>query len=281
MKNDLNFTNQNSSIKQLGYQFEFDIQIISIKIDYKAQFNFKILIKRGSKQNEIDRIFKYNPYLDNEIPINEEFSIVSVLNPMENSNFDFDKNKVFHDKLYKIYLCIYTKSGFKPAISGEFNLSNFINDDNINTLVLSNKTFNEVIIKFKINCKYVSEHDSLSVYNNFNNEFHDDKGETNKIETNSNYEEILEKKYVNTLSTNRSNSIFSSILKEDYNIIGKNKSDSESNYQNQIAKTSYDIKESNNIQIINSNINESNLKLELNNNIITNASNWKEGINNY
>jgi len=168
MKNEINNSNENITIQQLGYQYEFDIQIISIKIEYKTQFNFKILIKRGNKQKEIDRIFKYNPYLEKEIPINEEFSIVSILNPIDYSNFDFNKNRVFHDKIYKIYICIYTKTGFKPAISGEINISNFIDDSNENKLILSNKTFNKVVIKYKICGKYLSEFDPVN--SNFKNE---------------------------------------------------------------------------------------------------------------
>jgi len=225
MENEIYNTIPNLSIQQLGYQYEFDIQIISIKIDYKSQFNFKILIKRGNKQNEIERIFKYNPYLENEIPINEEFSIVSVLNPLENSNFDFLKNRVFHDKVYKIYICIYTKTGFKPAISGEINLSKHIENSHEEILTLSNKTFNEVIIKYKINSNYISEYDPLSVngkseidlteaseLSNINYSTFKNQNESRKIE------ELLEKKYVNTLSTNRFNNIFNNILKIDSNI---------------------------------------------------------------
>ena len=284
MKNEFYYTNQNSSIHQLGYQFEFDIQIISIKIDYKSQFNFKILIKRGNKQNEIDRIFKYNQYLDNEIPINEEFSIVSVLNPLENSNFDFNNNCVFHDKIYKIYICIYTKTGFKPAISGELNLSNFINDDNVNTLVLSNKTFNEVVIKFKINCKYISEYGPLNVNSKYEDEIQE-SAVISKIALNSNNEDhektktegLLEKKYINTLSTNRSNSIFSNLLGEDNHLIGKNRNINEDNTKNQISIFTNDIKDSDYIQIINSSISDTN-KFDLINSYTTNSSNMIEGM---
>ena len=287
MKNELNYMNQNSGIQQLGYQFEFDIQIISIKIDYKSQFNFKILIKRGNKQNEIDRIFKYNPYLDNEIPINEEFSIISILNPLENSNFDFNSNRVFHDKIYKIYICIFTKTGFKPAISGELNLSKYTDDDNENTLILSNKTFNEVVFKFKINSKYISEYDPLSLNSRLENDIVE-TGESSKISDNTNNEdnekiknqELLEKKYINTLSTNRSNSIFSNIFKEDNSLIGKNCNVTEVINKNQIGKHAKEVKENpTNIQIINSNLLDSSVKFDINYSYVTNASNMDEGKN--
>ncbi len=284
MKKELNYTNQNSSIQQLGYQFEFDIQIISIKIDYKAQFNFKVLIKRGNKQNEIDRIFKYNPYLDNEIPINEEFSIVSVLNPMENSNFNFNKNRVFHDKIYKIYICINTKTGFKPAISGELNLSNFIDDENENMLTLSNKTFNEVVIKFKINSKYKSEYDPLRGDNRLENDIQGIE-QSNKLGTNSNsedydktkYEELLEKKYINTLHINRSNNIFSNILKQDNNMVENNINVTEEINKCKIGISANEINEDIiNNQIVNSNLLVTGSKFEVNYRY-TGSSNIDEG----
>lgn len=284
MKNELNYANQNASIHQLGYQFEFNIQIISIKIDYKTQFNFKILIKRGNKQNEIERIFKYNPYLDNEIPINEEFSIVSVLNPLENSNFDFNKNRVFHDKIYKIYICIHTKTGFKPAISGELNLSNYIDDNKENMLVLTNKTFNEVVIKFKVNSEYISEYDPSGGNSRLEYETQE-MGESTKLPNkiyNEDYEkgkndELLEKKYVNTLSTNRSNSIFSNILRDENSLIGNNQNKTEASNKIQLAKNNKNFQENNNnnntnIQIISSNLIESSSKFDVNNSLIPNPS---------
>jgi len=257
MKNEINNTNENISIQQLGYQYEFDIHIISIKIEYKSQFNFKILIKRGNKQNEIDRIFKYHPDLDNEIPINEEFSIVSVLNPIDYSTFDFNKNRVFHDKIYKIYICIYTKTGFKPAISGEINLSNFIDEENEYTLSLSNKTFNEVVIKYRVSSKYISEFDPINL--NYKNE--SDLNNATEI-SKKNYlsnkennekaknEELMEKKYISTLSTNRTNSIFSNFLKDE------NKELENSNITDKIGKefpkNINDLMNNKNVQIINS-----------------------------
>ena len=198
---------------QTGYQYEFDIHFISIKIEYKAQFNFKILIKRGSNQNEIDTIYKYDPQLDQELPINEEFSIVSVLYPQDNSSFDFENNQIFADKKYKIYICIYTKGGFKPAIGGEINLADFINKDNENIITLSNKTFSEVILKFRIKCKFISVFDPNSLNLNLKKQ-ELEIPEINKLSfiENKKDEEIFEKNYLNTISTNRTNSIFSNLI---------------------------------------------------------------------
>lgn len=145
--------------ENLGYQYEFDINLISIKFEYKSPFNFKILISRGSNQNEINKIFKYDTYFPGYIPIMEEFSIVSVLNPKDYITFDFTNIPVYSEKKYQIFICVFTKSGFKPAIVGEINLSDYIDNNKENELILNNSTFSDVILKYKITTKFISEFD--------------------------------------------------------------------------------------------------------------------------
>lgn len=213
MKNDIYKLNQTLPNQQIGYQYEFNINVISIKIDYSSQFSFKIQIKRGNKQNEIDTIFKFDPYLDDndEIPINEEFSIVSILNPKENSNFNFQTNRDFHEKKYKIYICLSTKAGYKPAIGGEINLSDYIDNNNENSLVLSNKTFEKIIIKYKVDCKYISEFDPMNLTNTIVEPENANSLQISKLNYLKNKKDNvqLEKSYVDTISMNRANSIFS------------------------------------------------------------------------
>jgi hypothetical protein len=235
----------------IGYQYEFEICLISIKIDYKSQFNFKVLIKRGNISNDINRILKYDPYLDHEVPVNEEFSIVSVLNPMENCNFDFETNKIFHEKKYKIYICIYTKSGFKPAISGEINLSDYVNNDNDDfndkeyIINLSNKTFNEVAIKFKVRSKYISEFDPISFKlneRNLNLEIEKTENEKLNLERKKTSVSVeLDKGYINTLSKNRNDNILNTFFKEIENS-SNNNNNNNNNFNKEINYNKNDCK---------------------------------------
>jgi len=154
-----------------GYKYDFEIKINSMKIEYKLPFNFRLLCKRGNKQTEIDKTFKYDPTSNREVNINETFNISCIMKP-ETEKFDFS-NPLFAEKKYKIYLCIYTKTGFKPAISGEFNLADFVSRsksqiNKLNEMVLSNKTFTDIKIKYAINSNFVAECDVNQLGNDAN-----------------------------------------------------------------------------------------------------------------
>jgi len=171
----------------IGYKYDFEISILSMKIEYKLPFNFRLMFKRGNKQNEIEKTFKYDPNSNTEVSINENFTLTCIMKPEIESveKIDFS-NPQFSEKKYKLYICIYTKTGFKPAISGEFNLSDFINSNsknNLSEMVLSNKTFTNINIKYKINSSFIGECD-LNQFSNENNE----TNEISKLEPdNSNF----------------------------------------------------------------------------------------------
>lgn len=119
-------------------KLNFELNIHSIKIDYKIPFNFKLLLKGNNQNIEFDKIYKYD-CSENFIEINEKISLT-----IEEEIF---YNKVNNFK-FKIYLCIFTKSGFKPAISEEINFENIPENKEI---LLSNKTFNKILIRYNLN----------------------------------------------------------------------------------------------------------------------------------
>ena len=119
-------------------KLNFELNIHSIKIDYKIPFNFKLLLKGNNQNIEFDKIYKYD-CSENFIEINEKISLT-----IEEEIF---YNKVNNFK-FKIYLCIFTKSGFKPAISEEINFENIPENKEI---LLSIKTFNKILIRYNLN----------------------------------------------------------------------------------------------------------------------------------
>lgn len=147
----------------IGYKYDFEIIVQSIKIEYKMPFNFKLLFKRGNRQTELEKTFKYDPQNNKELTLNENFTVTCIMKPLfdDPKKFRFAKPE-YTEKKYKLYICIYTKTGFKPAISGEINLSDFVllnTQDKLNELVLSNKTFSEIKIKYKIKSNFICECD--------------------------------------------------------------------------------------------------------------------------
>ncbi len=110
-------------------QYEFKILLKSVIIEYGSTFNFKIIIKKGNKQFETKNNYKYESPSQKEININEEIVIPSTLISNENK---------FKDKVYKLYLQVYTKQGFKSATFSDLNFHEFIDYN-----------YQEVIVNFK------------------------------------------------------------------------------------------------------------------------------------
>ena len=84
----------------LGYKYDFEIFIESIKIEYKLPFNFKILFKRGNKQNELDKTFKYDPTSSNDLILNESFTISCIMKPEDSTKkINFSKPNFSEKKI--------------------------------------------------------------------------------------------------------------------------------------------------------------------------------------
>jgi hypothetical protein len=164
-----------NDIKLRKKNYQFHLLIDSIKIEYKIPFNFKIILKGNNKNYEIDKTFKYD--------CNDEFIMIKedVLLAVNNNN---DTN----DFRFKIYISIFTKSGFKPAISEEINLDEFIKEENISNgnneitsfkeIHMSNKTFKSILLKYSVNENYNYKNE-----NSFNHELNinNDKNNCNNF----------------------------------------------------------------------------------------------------
>jgi hypothetical protein len=141
--------------------YEFQLLIDSIKIEYKIPFNFRILLKGNNRNYEIDKTFKYD-CKEEFININEEI-LLAVNNTNDTNDFRF-----------KIYISIFTKTGFKPAISEEINLNDFVFEDGINNgnneitctlkeISMSNKTFKSIVLKYSAKENYNTKYENLGI----------------------------------------------------------------------------------------------------------------------
>ena len=145
------------------------------------------MLKGNNKSYDIDKTFKYD-CKDEFISINEQ--ILLSVNNNNNPN----------DFRYKIYVCIFTKTGFKPAISEEVNLDEFLkegdynnnNERNFKEISMSNKTFNNIIIKYNAKeiCKTVTSNDNNNNIDNDNAIVNDNDSNLLKDE-NGNYIPLL------------------------------------------------------------------------------------------
>jgi hypothetical protein len=118
-------------------QFSFEITLDFLEADYTSAFNFKLCLKRGNKQFETKNTMKYEVGMRRNVQISEVFNLNA------NLYFKDDTNSELEDKIYKIYLQVYTKTGFKNATFAELNLSKLVNlDSNGQAIIVSEKFSN-------------------------------------------------------------------------------------------------------------------------------------------
>jgi hypothetical protein len=222
-------------------QFEFEIIIKSIEIEYSSSFNFKILIKKGTKTMEMKNPFKYEVGERRVLEINENFNL--------NTSLFLNKDETSNDLKGEVNTQVYTKQGFKSATYTELNLaeqvdlktfsavSNHLNLDfkkhpfnylKINLLVsskrlfeneengkeLENKNSQSNDISYK-NASTSSIINSRSLYNKSNAsliESNSNRTYTQSI-TNEKNSSNIENKIKNDSNTNNPNSVITSSIK--------------------------------------------------------------------
>ena len=146
-----------------AYQFQFEVLLHSLIVEYTSSFNFKITLKRGIRNLETRNTMKYEIGGRKEVKINEQLNILSTFCVKK------DVLNLFQEKKYKLYLQVYTKQGFKNATFNEINLSKYlevnylnmsINDkNNLLELDFLKHPFEFLKMKIFLNVKFVSEID--------------------------------------------------------------------------------------------------------------------------
>jgi hypothetical protein len=150
-----------------AHQFQFEVLLQSIIVEYTSTFNFKISLKRGTKNLETKNTIKYEAGGRKEVEINEQLTIISTMTVKK------EISREFQDKSYKVYLQVYTKQGFKNASYSEINLSKFLqinyldmgtNDrSNLVELDFNKHPFGYLKMKIIVNVKFLSEIDLLNL----------------------------------------------------------------------------------------------------------------------
>jgi hypothetical protein len=112
--------NKQKNTKAKHYQY--NLLIKEAEIEYASTFNFKLLLKRGNKQVESKNTFKYEMSTRRLIEINELMDLIS--------SFSYNEDGSLKEKQYKLFLQVYTKTGFKNAAYTEINLLDYIDKTN-------------------------------------------------------------------------------------------------------------------------------------------------------
>lgn len=162
----MNSENSTNSTRK-AYQFQFELLIQSVIVEYTSTFNFKIAVKKGTKNLETKNTMKYEVGGRKEVDINEQLNIISTVAVKK------DVINEFQDKIYKIYLQVYTKQGFKNATFTEYNFSNLLQVNHLNMAVNNKPNFVELDfkkspfgylkMKVMINVKFYSEIDLSNI----------------------------------------------------------------------------------------------------------------------
>jgi hypothetical protein len=148
--------NINQDTSQNNLNFNLDLYYDFLTTDYSSSFNFKLCLKRGSKVYETKNTMKYESPGKKDVIIRETISFVENFVPNEQE-----------EKIYKIYLQVYTKQGFKNATFAELNLSSILKGEEFNNF--ENKLFELDFVKhpfsflkLKINLSGKIEKENLS-----------------------------------------------------------------------------------------------------------------------
>lgn len=210
-------------------QFEFEINIKSIEIEYTSSFNFKILIKKGTKTMEMKNPFKYDVGERRVLEINENFNLITSLfldkdetsNNLKGEVNTSNVNDINQDNIYKIYFQVYTKQGFKSATYTELNLAEQV--DIKTGSAISNKLnldfkkhpFNYLKINLLISSKRLIEEDAkeLQNSNSQSNEISYKNGGISSIVDNR----LLEKKLNESRIEGNSNGAYTETITNDKN----------------------------------------------------------------
>jgi N-acetylmuramoyl-L-alanine amidase CwlA len=118
-----------NSQNRKAYQFQFEVILQSLVVEYTSAFNFKISMKRGAKILETKGTFKYELEGKKQVELNEQLNVISTLSVKK------DVINEFQEKNYKFYLQVYTKQGFKNATFAETNFSNLLQLNHLNMSV--------------------------------------------------------------------------------------------------------------------------------------------------
>jgi hypothetical protein len=111
------------------------------------------MLKRGNKQIETKNTYKYEHPERKNIEINDEMSLISTFAVGEHGT---------KDKLYKLFLQVYTKTGFKNAAFTDINLLNFVTSDNNDVeLEFKKHPFTFLKLKVGISTKFLTEVDLM------------------------------------------------------------------------------------------------------------------------
>jgi hypothetical protein len=137
---------KNNNRRSLQYSFEIILDFL--EAEYTSAFNFKICLKRGNKIFETKNTMKYESGKRREVQIGEVFNLNANLHFKEDSDTELD------DKVYKIYLQVYTKSGFKNATFAELNLSKLVNLDSVGNPVIISENFSNINRKDKLDLEF-------------------------------------------------------------------------------------------------------------------------------
>ena len=137
---------KNNNRRSLQYSFEIILDFL--EAEYTSAFNFKICLKRGNKIFETKNTMKYESGKRREVQIGEVFNLNA------NLHFKADSDQELDDKVYKIYLQVYTKSGFKNATFAELNLSKLVNLDSVGNPVIISENFSNINMKDKLDLEF-------------------------------------------------------------------------------------------------------------------------------
>jgi hypothetical protein len=151
--------NINPEPSQNSVNINFDLYYDFLTTDYSSSFNFKLCLKRGNKVYETKNTMKYECPGKKDIVIRETVSFSEIFN-----NYDQE------EKMYKIYLQVYTKAGFKNATFAELNLSNILKEEDLNNIdKIENKIFELDFVKhpfgflkLKINLSGIIQKENIS-----------------------------------------------------------------------------------------------------------------------
>jgi hypothetical protein len=143
---------QFSSRSTKAKQYQFNLMIKEAEIEYTSTFNFKLLLKRGNKQIESKNTYKYEMSKRRTVEICEEMNLISIFTYTDDGNLK--------DKQYKLFLQVYTKTGFKNAAYTDINLLSFIDQNNAGIeLEFKKHPFIYLKIKATITSKFLMDVD--------------------------------------------------------------------------------------------------------------------------
>jgi hypothetical protein len=149
---------QHSSRNTKAKQYQFNLLIKEAEVEYSSTFNFKLLLKRGNKQIESKNNFKYEMSSRKIVEICEEMNLIST--------FTYNDDGSLKDKQYKLFLQVYTKTGFKNAAFTDINLLNFIDQGYTDVeLEFKKHPFAYLRVKANVSSKFLMDVDLTNGFN--------------------------------------------------------------------------------------------------------------------